>query len=210
MAPSSDKNRIHTKVAQVSNVSPSASRDQLYQMFGFFGKIEELKVYPSEYVIDFMLQHFDSIHSLVICSFISRTNPLFATFPSKLCYIKFSEADAVDAAQHMTNTVFIDRALVCVPVVEGNLDRCVPNITLVFTYLLVGKIPDEDLGLRTGGPALPGQKQLPPNVTTQIQIVENQQVCVSQLIVFRVISVIYFYHHHHHHDHLETFRLWLL
>nr|XP_009918353.1 PREDICTED: serine/arginine-rich splicing factor 11-like [Haliaeetus albicilla] len=40
-------------------------------------------------------------------------------FSSKVCYIKFREASSVGVAQHLTNTVFIDRALIVVPCAEG-------------------------------------------------------------------------------------------
>uniref|UniRef100_A0A8C4TVD1 RRM domain-containing protein n=1 Tax=Falco tinnunculus TaxID=100819 RepID=A0A8C4TVD1_FALTI len=39
-------------------------------------------------------------------------------FSSKVCYIKFREASSVGVAQHLTNTVFIDRALIVVPCAE--------------------------------------------------------------------------------------------
>jgi len=35
---------------------------------------------------------------------------------SRICYVKFAESGSVATAQHMTNTVFIDRALICIPV----------------------------------------------------------------------------------------------
>lgn len=35
---------------------------------------------------------------------------------SRICYVKFGESSSVSFAQHMTNTVFIDRALICIPV----------------------------------------------------------------------------------------------
>lgn len=38
---------------------------------------------------------------------ISQTQP-------KIAYIKFEKEKSVEVAQHLTNTVFIDRALVCV------------------------------------------------------------------------------------------------
>uniref|UniRef100_A0A915K731 RRM domain-containing protein n=1 Tax=Romanomermis culicivorax TaxID=13658 RepID=A0A915K731_ROMCU len=125
-----------TRVVQISNVSPSASREQLYHMFGYFGHIDEMKVFPSE------------------------TSPLFASATSKLCFIKYDEYDSVDAAQHMTNTVFIDRALVCVPVIEN-------------------KIPEEETAMKVGAPALGGQRQLPPNLMNQIQVVGSQQLMVT-------------------------------
>lgn len=46
---------------------------------------------------------------------------MYATMTQKLAYIKYVEKDSVATAQHLTNTVFIDRALICVPVPEGLL-----------------------------------------------------------------------------------------
>lgn len=40
-------------------------------------------------------------------------------FSSKVCYIKYREPSSVGVAQHLTNTVFIDRALIVVPCAEG-------------------------------------------------------------------------------------------
>lgn len=58
-----------------------------------------------------------------------RTNMCFFSFPfhsnaalsfsSKVCYIKYREPSSVGVAQHLTNTVFIDRALIVVPCAEG-------------------------------------------------------------------------------------------
>ncbi|XP_010153090.1 PREDICTED: serine/arginine-rich splicing factor 11-like, partial [Eurypyga helias] len=69
-------------------------------------------------------------------------------FSSKVCYIKFREASSVGVAQHLTNTVFIDRALIVVPCAEG-------------------KIPDEAKALSLLAPAptmtslMPGAGLLP-------------------------------------------------
>jgi arginine/serine-rich splicing factor 12 len=38
---------------------------------------------------------------------------------SKICFIKFYDSANVSIAQHMTNTVFIDRALVVIPFMES-------------------------------------------------------------------------------------------
>ncbi|VDK47597.1 unnamed protein product [Gongylonema pulchrum] len=41
-------------------------------------------------------------------------------------------------------------------------------------------IPDEETALKTGGPAWPGQRQLPPNVTNQIQdLGDGQQMLLT-------------------------------
>lgn len=36
-----------------------------------------------------------------------------------MCYIKYRDPSSVGVAQHLTNTVFVDRALIVVPCAEG-------------------------------------------------------------------------------------------
>ncbi|XP_050194893.1 serine/arginine-rich splicing factor 11-like [Myiozetetes cayanensis] len=111
-----------TSVIQVTNVSSTVTSEQMRTLFGFLGDIEELRLYPPD------------------------NAPL--TFSSKVCYIKFREASSVGVAQHLTNTVFIDRALIVVPCAEG-------------------KIPDEAKALSLLAPAptmaslMPGAGLLP-------------------------------------------------
>ncbi len=62
-------------------------------LFGSIGKIDEIRLYPT--IRD------------VSC-------PVF----SRICYIKFMETSSVVIAQHLTNTVFIDRALIVCPVLS--------------------------------------------------------------------------------------------
>ncbi|XP_074021626.1 uncharacterized protein isoform X2 [Numenius arquata] len=111
-----------TSVIQVTNLSSAVSSEQMRTLFGFLGDIEELRLYPPD------------------------NTPL--AFSSKVCYIKFREASSVGVAQHLTNTVFIDRALIVVPCAEG-------------------KIPDEAKALSLLAPAptvtslMPGAGLLP-------------------------------------------------
>uniref|UniRef100_A0A3Q3GHH9 RRM domain-containing protein n=1 Tax=Kryptolebias marmoratus TaxID=37003 RepID=A0A3Q3GHH9_KRYMA len=49
---------------------------------------------------------------------LSRNTSL--SFSSKVCYIKYRDPSSVGVAQHLTNTVFIDRALIVVPCAEGD------------------------------------------------------------------------------------------
>ncbi|XP_069737368.1 splicing regulatory glutamine/lysine-rich protein 1-like [Phaenicophaeus curvirostris] len=111
-----------TPVIQVTNLSPAVTSEQMRILFGFLGDIEELRLYPPD------------------------NAPL--AFSSKVCYIKFREASSVGVAQHLTNTVFIDRALIVVPCAEG-------------------KIPDEAKALSLLAPAptmtslMPGAGLLP-------------------------------------------------
>ncbi|XP_068278030.1 splicing regulatory glutamine/lysine-rich protein 1-like isoform X4 [Nyctibius grandis] len=111
-----------TSVVQVTNLSSAVTSEQMRTLFGFLGDIEELRLYPPD------------------------NAPL--AFSSKVCYIKFREASSVGVAQHLTNTVFIDRALIVVPCAEG-------------------KIPDEAKALSLLAPAptmtslMPGAGLLP-------------------------------------------------
>ncbi|KAM6948938.1 uncharacterized protein FYW47_016886 isoform 1-T1 [Aplochiton taeniatus] len=84
-----------TKVVQVTNVSPSTTSEQMRMLFGFLGTIEELKLFPPD------------------------DSPLPVT--SRVCFVKFQEPESVGVSQHLTNTVFVDRALIVVPFAEGNI-----------------------------------------------------------------------------------------
>uniref|UniRef100_A0A4W3GE37 RRM domain-containing protein n=1 Tax=Callorhinchus milii TaxID=7868 RepID=A0A4W3GE37_CALMI len=100
-----------TDVIQVTNVSPSATSEQMKTLFTFLGKIDELRLFPSD------------------------ESPLPVT--SRVCFVKFHEADSVGVAQHLTNTVFIDRALIVVPYTEGLCSFCVG----VFWSCLTSVVP---------------------------------------------------------------------
>uniref|UniRef100_A0A3Q3GFL9 RRM domain-containing protein n=1 Tax=Labrus bergylta TaxID=56723 RepID=A0A3Q3GFL9_9LABR len=83
-----------TAVVQVTNLSSAVSSEQMRTLFGFLGDIEELRLYPPD------------------------NGPL--SFSSKVCYIKYRDPSSVGVAQHLTNTVFVDRALIVVPCAEGD------------------------------------------------------------------------------------------
>ncbi|KRZ78035.1 putative splicing factor, arginine/serine-rich 7 [Trichinella papuae] len=126
--------KVH--LVQISSISPLLTREQIYHMFSYFGRIEEFRMYPSD------------------------TNPSNFIGQTKLCYIRYVRSSSADTAQHMTNTVFIDRALICVPVPEG-------------------KIPEEDVALMLGGPTLPGQRQLPLGVVSEARHVDGRDLIVT-------------------------------
>uniref|UniRef100_A0A3Q2FE30 RRM domain-containing protein n=1 Tax=Cyprinodon variegatus TaxID=28743 RepID=A0A3Q2FE30_CYPVA len=81
-----------TAVVQVTNLSSAVSSEQMRTLFGFLGDIEELRLYPPDNTT--------------------------LSFSSKVCYIKYRDPSSVGVAQHLTNTVFIDRALIVVPCAE--------------------------------------------------------------------------------------------
>lgn len=132
---------MSSKVVQVTNIAPQATKDQMQNLFGCIGKIDEIRLYPT--VRD------------VTCPVLSR-----------ICYVKFFESNAAQISQHLTNTVFIDRALIVCPVSNG-------------------VIPDEfkALEMTNNGSAVPGlpanDSKLPPEVVNRIEGLHPYQVIIS-------------------------------
>ncbi|KAL6735505.1 hypothetical protein Aduo_005941 [Ancylostoma duodenale] len=124
-----DDKRDKIKILQVSNISVTATKDQIFTMFQYIGRIEEMKVYPSDMNIT-------------------------SSTTSKCAFIKYDDDRAVEVGQHLTNTVLIDRAIVCAPFLQST-------------------IPDEATFINSGGPVTAGQRQLPPHVTNKVQELED-------------------------------------
>merc|ERR1712020_611940 len=78
----------------VTNIAPQATRDQMNTLFGFVGRVEELKLYPS--IRDASIN--------VDC---------------RCCFVRFADPSCVPITQHLNNTVFIDRAIIITPVVDN-------------------------------------------------------------------------------------------
>ncbi|MCJ8731272.1 hypothetical protein PDJAM_G00197680 [Pangasius djambal] len=140
-----------TNVVQVTNVSPSATSEQMRTLFGFLGTVEELKLFPPD----------------------DSTMPV----TSRVCFVRFNEQESVGVSQHLTNTVFVDRALIVVPYAEGwylpgfALTHCARSrLVHDLNNTRPGVIPDESKALSLMAPAnavaglLPGGGLLPtPN-----------------------------------------------
>ncbi|XP_072748146.1 probable splicing factor, arginine/serine-rich 7 [Anoplolepis gracilipes] len=130
-----------TKVVQVTNIAPQATKDQMQTLFGYLGKIEDIRLYPTIRDVAVPVQ-------------------------SRICYIKFHDQGCVAVAQHMTNTVFIDRALIVIPYQNGD-------------------IPDEQraLELTNNGTVVPGlypsEPKLPPNVVNSIEGIPPNHVITT-------------------------------
>ncbi|XP_001605226.1 probable splicing factor, arginine/serine-rich 7 isoform X2 [Nasonia vitripennis] len=130
-----------TKVVQVTNIAPQATKDQMQTLFGYLGKIEDIRLYPTIRDVAVPVQ-------------------------SRICYIKFHDTNHVAVAQHMTNTVFIDRALIVIPYQNGD-------------------IPDEQraLELTNNGSVVPGlypsEPKLPPNVVNAIEGIPPNHVITT-------------------------------
>lgn len=132
-----------TKVVQITNIAPQATKDQMQTLFGFLGKIEDIRLYPTIRDVSVPVQ-------------------------SRICYVKFFDPTCVGVAQHMTNTVFIDRALIVTPYQSS-----------------AGDIPDEYRALDIAAQAnvvpglYPSDPKLPPHVTNQIEGIPPNQVITT-------------------------------
>ncbi|XP_056645498.1 probable splicing factor, arginine/serine-rich 7 [Diorhabda sublineata] len=130
-----------SKVIQVTNIAPQATKDQMQILFGYLGKIEDIRLYPTIRDVSCPVQ-------------------------SRICYIKFVDSSTVGIAQHMTNTVFIDRALIVIPISSGD-------------------IPDEYYALEmtknaTIVPGLtPADPQLPAHVVNSTHKSGDEQVIIT-------------------------------
>lgn len=91
----------NNNLVMVTNIAPQATRDQMNTLFGFVGRVEELKLYPSIRDASFSVD-------------------------SRCCFVRFSDPAIVAITQHLNNTVFIDRAIIITPV----LDNVIPDETV--------------------------------------------------------------------------------
>uniref|UniRef100_A0A9J8DKE2 Serine and arginine rich splicing factor 11 n=1 Tax=Cyprinus carpio carpio TaxID=630221 RepID=A0A9J8DKE2_CYPCA len=117
-----------TNVIQVTNVSPSSTAEQMRTLFGFIGTIDELRLFPPD------------------------DSPLPVT--SRVCFVKFHEPESVGVSQHLTNTVFVDRALIVVPFAEG----VIPDESKALSLLAPANAV---AGLLPGGGLLPTPNPVP-------------------------------------------------
>jgi len=143
------------KVVQVTNVSPGATLQQLAQLFGFIGTVTDIRLYPSD-----------------------EASPVQV----KVCYIKYENNEQCGVAQHLTNTVFIDKALIVVPISreeipeEGDCDHLIKSInayaTMSSTGYLPAGFPTHVEGETTKIPGLPP----PPVITHSTDPVEVEEI----------------------------------
>lgn len=130
-----------TRVIQVTNIAPQATKDQMQTLFGYLGKIDDIRLYPTIRDVSCPVQ-------------------------SRICYVKYYDSTTVNVAQHMTNTVFIDRALIVIPMQSG-------------------EIPDEHkaLEMSNNGTLVPGlssvEPRLPPHIINSLDGVHPNQVILS-------------------------------
>lgn len=130
---------LDTRVVQVTNVAPSCTKDQLRLLFSYLGRVKELQMFPPE-----------TIDASIVTS--------------RVAYVEFEDVVTTGVALHLSSTVFVDRALMIVPVVSG-------------------KIPDESVALSLTPQAvagmLPGQPTWPANVVSQVTGTGSNQMITT-------------------------------
>ena len=62
---------------------------------------------------------------------------------SRICFIKFTDRDTVGVAQHLTNVVFIDRALLVIPYQPGELPDETKAIELLNSTAIFPELKQE-------------------------------------------------------------------
>nr|CAH0111646.1 unnamed protein product [Daphnia galeata] len=125
---SSNNDVYADKIVQVTNVAPQANKEQMQTLFGIIGKIEDLRLYPT-------------------------LRDLNAPVQLRICFVKYSDPGDVPVALHLSNTVFIDRA-VSVTLYHGN------------------ELPDEGKGieiLNSSSGFGSSDPKLPATLTNQIE-----------------------------------------
>uniref|UniRef100_A0A0N4Z9U2 RRM domain-containing protein n=1 Tax=Parastrongyloides trichosuri TaxID=131310 RepID=A0A0N4Z9U2_PARTI len=115
------------KVLHVTNISGHATSEQIRSLFKIAGRIDDFAVYPRIST--------------------SEENP-------KMAFIKYEKRKSLETAQHLTNTVFLDKALCCVP-------YPIPDI------------PKEEDALSNGGPVISGKRCLPSHVFNTIKSLDD-------------------------------------
>lgn len=139
----------------------TVTREQLYQLVSILGRIDKLQVRFAPFAIG----------NECVQVYPTETNANYHKYSSKMCFVKYLDRQTVAAAQHLSNTVLIDRIMIVTPVPEGML-TC--NL-LCERIHFADDIPDEDYALRQGAPPIPGSRQLPPSVVNQLSYDENGQ-----------------------------------
>lgn len=150
---SSDSPDPSGKVIQVTNVSPGATLQQLATLFGFLGTVTDIRLYPSDEAVQIQV---------------------------KVCFIKYENNEQCGVAQHLTNTVFIDKALIVVPIKreeipeEAECQHLLNSINAYATLATTGYLPSGFPADETAG-TIPGLPP-PPVITCSTDPVEIEEI----------------------------------
>jgi len=141
-------------VVQITNVSPGATIQQLATLFGFLGTVTDIRLYPSE----------ETIPPVQV----------------KVCYVMYENNEQCGVAQHLTNTVFIDKALIVVPLnrteipEEAECQNLIQSINAYATFSTTGYLP-AGFPVSLPGASIPGIPP-PPVITHSTDPTEVEEI----------------------------------
>jgi arginine/serine-rich splicing factor 12 len=132
------------RVVQVTNIPTQCQKEQIRSLFANIGRIDDIQLYPD-------------------------SETLSASFGGKVGYIKYDKSEVAQAALQLTNTVFIDKALIC-------------------SLVKSGKIPDETEAIRFCAPLNPNITLIPGGVMWNNTIINRMVVGNSNTTVIETID----------------------
>lgn len=147
-----DEKEYSGKIVQITNVSPGTTIQQIATLFGFLGTVTDIRMYPS-----------DESQQVAV----------------KLCYIKYETSEQCCIAQHLTNTVFIDKALIVVPIKREDIPEeyeCAQLLKSINSFagmpINIPLPPNFDEEKNNGIPKLPS----PPIITSSVDAMEIDEI----------------------------------
>nr|CAG4635751.1 EOG090X0EEC [Artemia franciscana] len=112
---------IPSRVIQVANIAAQTTRDQMQTLFGYVGKLEDIRLYPTSRDMTGM------------------------PIQTRLCYVKYINERSLPVALQLNNTIYIDRALIVTPWLDGDIPDETPALEMASTGipgLLEPKLPN--------------------------------------------------------------------
>ncbi|VDN16497.1 unnamed protein product [Dibothriocephalus latus] len=82
---------VKGRIVQITNISPTSTMEQMRTLFGHIGVIEDIVLHPPE-----------------------KDETL-----TKVCFVKYADVVNAEVSLHLNNTIFLDRALIVLPLVDG-------------------------------------------------------------------------------------------
>ncbi len=136
---------MSARLVQVTNVSTSVTKEQLKALFTHLGRIEDVQLYP-------------------------ESETLTATVAAKTGYIRFDRSELAHAALNLTNTVFLDRPIICSIVKYATSSSVLSSKAIA----QLCRIPDETVAIKLCPPIntnvtlIPGGITWPHNIINRI------------------------------------------
>lgn len=155
------------RLVQVTNVSTSVTKEQLKSLFAHLGRIEDVQLYP-------------------------ESETLTATVAAKTGYVRFDRSELAHAALDLTNTVFLDRPIICSIVKYATSSSNLSSKAIA----QLCRIPDETVAIKLCPPVssnitlIPGGISWPHNIINRIVTTPGRLLALCILLRLQVLFFI--------------------